>query len=250
MERKYQKYKINVQYLNGDIEDINMAGINTSSYSKMLEVYHRIKNTYADKVKIINFIGIDQEGNMHIKFTKEIKHKGRDDLKQDINEILDNISKEILLIKEKNFYHHGLIDALNKKEDLKLHELESLDKVKFNNEADEDKEILRIGKELKNIRIERRWHKDQFSLISKLGEQRIGNESVNFTHLSNVFKPRLSKQVIKPLNMKVAEELKLYKEEPIKDKEKQVNNLQKYFEKVIVDEADNRLIAYNKAKAI
>jgi hypothetical protein len=99
MSKKYQKYKINVQYLNGDIEDINMAGINTSSYSKMLEVYHRIKNTYADKVKIINFIGIDQEGNMHIKFTKEIKHKGRDDLKQDINEILDNISKEILLIK-------------------------------------------------------------------------------------------------------------------------------------------------------
>jgi hypothetical protein len=250
MGKKFEKYKINVQYLNGDIEDINMAGINTSSYSKMLEVYHRIKNTYADKVKIINFIGIDQEGKMHIKFTKEIKHQGRDELKKDVVDIMDNISKEMLLIKEKFFYHSDLIDGLNKKEDIKLHELESLAEVKYMTEVDEDREILRIGKELKNIRVERRWHKNQFAMISKLGEQRIGNENINFTHLSNVFKPRFSKQNIKPLNMKIAEELRLYKEEIIKDKTKQLERLQKNFDKIIVDEADNRLICYNKAKAI
>jgi hypothetical protein len=250
MVKKYQKYKINVQYLNGDTEDINLAGINTSSYSKMLEVYHRIKNTYADKVKIINFIGIDQDGKMHIKFTKEIKHQGRDELKKDINEIMDSISKELLLIKEKNFYHHGLIDALNKKEDLKLHELESLNENNYMTKADEDKEILRIGKELKNIRLERRWHKEQFLIISRLGESKIGNENLNFTHLSNIFKNRYNKVEIKPLNMKLAEELNLYKEEIIKDKDKQIEKLKKRFEKIIVDEADNRLICYNKAKVI
>jgi hypothetical protein len=187
---------------------------------------------------------------MHIKFTKEIKHQGRDELKKDINEIMDSISKELLLIKEKNFYHHGLIDALNKKEDLKLHELESLNENNYMTKADEDKEILRIGKELKNIRLERRWHKEQFLIISRLGESKIGNENLNFTHLSNIFKNRYNKVEIKPLNMKLAEELNLYKEEIIKDKDKQIEKLKKRFEKIIVDEADNRLICYNKAKVI
>lgn len=252
MGKKYQKYKINVQYLNGDVEDINMAGINTSSHSKMLEVYHRVKNTYADKVKIINFIGIDQQGNMHIKFTKEIKQKGNDELNQDINDIIKNISKQMLLIKAKNFHHHDLIDALNKKEDIKLHELEGLDKIIFKNEDEEDKEILRIGKELKEIRLNRRWHKNQFAIISKLGEQKIGNENINFTHLSNVFKPKYNKLQIKPLNMKVAEELNLYKEEYIKDKDKQkqIDKLKKNYERIIIDESENKIIAYNKAKVI
>lgn len=248
--RKYQKYKINVQYLNGATEDINMAGINTESFSNMLQVYHRIKNTYADKVKIINFIGVDESGNMHIKFTKEIKHKGRDELKRDINEIMDNISKEVLLIKDKNFYHHDLIDALTKKENVSLHELEGVEERKFKTQEDEDREILRIGKELKNIRVEKRWHKDQFAIISKLQEYNINGKEINFTHLSNIFKPKNNKIQIKPLNKKLAEELKIYKEEPIKDKINQVEKLRKTFEKVIIDEADNRIICYNKAKGI
>lgn len=251
MARKYEKYKITVKYLNGDTEDINLSGINTSNYSKMLEVYHRIKSTYADKVKTIDFVGVGQDGNMNIMFTKEIKPQGREDLKQDIKDIMNNISKQIQLVKDKNFHHHNLIDALNKKEDVKLHELESLEKIIFKSDIEKDKEILRIGKELAEIRLERRWHKDQFAMIQKLQSNKVGNEEINFTHLSNVFKSKdNNKNQIKPLNMKVAEELKIYKEEVIKDKDKQMEKLKKSYERVVVDEVDNKLIAYNKAKAI
>jgi hypothetical protein len=109
---------------------------------------------------------------------------------------------------------------------------------------------LRIAIELEEIRIERRWHKDQLFIINKLQENRIGTEELNFTHLSNIFKLKIKKPEIKPLNMKIAEELKIYKEEPIKDKEKQMEKLKKNFERVIVDPVENKFICYNKAKAI
>lgn len=250
MAKKYERYKITVQYLNGDSEDINLMGINTSSYSKMLTVYHRIKNTYAEKVKIIDFVGIGQDGGLKVMWTKEIKSNGREELRQDINDIMINISKEILLIKDKNFYHYNLIDTLNKKYDLMKHELEGVHKIKFRNETEKDKKILKIGKEMEEILIERRWHKDQLFLINKLSNERVGNESINFTHLSNIFKVKCVKPIMKPLNMKLAEELNLYKEEPIKDKEKQIERLKKSYERIVIDEFENKLICYNKAKVI
>lgn len=250
MSRKYQKYKINVQYLNGDIEEINLAGINTSSYSKMLEVYHRVKNTYADKVKIINFIGVDQQGNMYIKFTKEIKHNGRDDLKQDVNYIANDISKKIQLLKDKWFYHSDLINGLTKKEDVKLHELEGIKEIKFISEEERNTIRLKIAIELENIRNERRWHKDQLFIINKLQENKVGDKEINFTHLSNIFKITINKPQMKPINMKIAEELKIYKEEPIKDKESQIIKLRKNYEKIIIDPVENKLICYNKCKII
>jgi len=250
MAKKYEKYKITVQYLNGDIEDVNLMGINTSSHSKMLAVYHRIKNTYSEKVNKIDFVGVGQDGSIKIMFTKEIKPKGREDLRQDINDIMINIANQMQLIKDKNFYHFGLIEGLSKKQDVKLHELEGLEQIKFKTQEDEDKEILRIGKELKKIRVERRWHKNQLLIISKLQENKIGNENVNFTHLSNIFKTKYTKAQIRPLNMKLAEDLKIYKEEIIKDKDRQIEKLKKNYNKVIIDEVENKIICYNKAKVV
>lgn len=250
MGKKYEKYKITVKYINGDIEDINLMGINTSDYSKMLQVYHRIKDTYADKVKTINFIGIGQDGSINVMFTKEIKPTGREELRQDVNDIMNNISNQLLLIKDKYFYHTEMIQALDKKEDLKNHELEDFHTIIFKNEEEKIRTKLKWFDDIENIRLERRWHKDQLFLINKLSENKIGGERLNFTHISNVFKVKFIKPTMKPLNMKVAEELKLYKEEPIKDKDKQIEKLKKSYEKIIIDPVENKLICYNKAKVI
>jgi hypothetical protein len=109
MSKKYEKYKITVKYLNGDTEDVNLVGIRCESYSEMLKVYHRIKSTYAEKVKTIDFVGIKHDGSMEIKWTKGIKPKGREELKEDILTIAEDISKKVLLIKDKFFYHNDLI---------------------------------------------------------------------------------------------------------------------------------------------
>jgi hypothetical protein len=250
MAKKYEKYKINVQYLNGDTEDINMAGINTNDYTRMLKVYHRIKNTYAEKVKVINFVGVGQDGSMSIMFKKEIKQQGREELTKDISDIMNNISEQLQLIKDKYFHSSNMIGALNKKEDIKLHELEDIMKDEFKTEQNKDLEILRVGKEIGNLRLERRWHKDQVFLINKLSNNKIHTDEINFTHLSNIFRVKHVKPEMKQLNNKVAEELKLYKEEPIKDKAKQIDKLKKTYERIVVDEVENKLIAYNKAKVI
>jgi len=250
MGKRYEKYKITVKYINGDIEDINLMGINTSNHSAMLKVYHRIKSTYADKVKTIDFVGVSKDGSMNVMWTKEIKPTGNIELKEDINVIMDNISKQMQLIKNKNFYHYDLINVLNKKEDIKLHELEGIKEIKYMNELDRDKLRLKIAKEIEEMRLDRRWHKDQLEMINKLAECKIGNEVLNFTHLSNVFKIKSHKPEMKPLNMKIAEELKLYKEEVIKDKDKQIEKLKKSYDKVIIDPVENKIICYNKAKVI
>jgi hypothetical protein len=87
-------------------------------------------------------------------------------------------------------------------------------------------------------------------MISKLNENKIGKEELNLTHLSNIFRVKCNLNQIKPINMKIAEELKIYKEEPIKDKDKQMIKLSKNFERIIVDPVENKFICYNKAKVI
>lgn len=251
MGRKYEKYSIIVKYIDGSEEKINLAGMNTSSYNAMLSVYHRIKDTYSEKAKTISFVGIGQDGTMSIMFTKEIKRQGREDLRQDIEDIMENISKQMLLIKEKMFYHPSMIDALNKKQDVKLHEIEGLHSINFENEILRNEAKLKLYNELEDIRIERRWHKNQLQAINRLCDENINGEKINFTHLSNVFKLKVNKKIVKPLNTKLAEDLKIYKEEVVKnDKSKQIAKLKKDFERIIEDPVENKLICYNKAKAM
>jgi len=246
--RKYEKYSIMVEYLNGEKENINLLGINTGSFKNILSVYHRIKKTYAEKVKTIDFVGVSSDGSIQVMWTKEIKPQGRQDLKQDINDIMANMSKEMLLIKNKNFYSFNMIDALTKKENIILHEIEDIHNLKFKNELDKNNEKIRLFNKLEDIRIEKRWHKDQLFLINKLSTEKIGGENINFTHLSNVFKVKHIKPIMKPLNMKVAKELKLYEEVVIKDQEKQILHLQKSYSRVVINPVENKLICYNKAK--
>ena len=71
MARKYQKYAIRVEYLNGDQENINLMGIRTDNYNKMLSVYHGIKERYADKVKTIDFLKQYEDYNyIELDFSK------------------------------------------------------------------------------------------------------------------------------------------------------------------------------------
>ncbi|MBN1074736.1 hypothetical protein DVV91_10315 [Clostridium botulinum] len=249
MGKKYEKYQIVVQYYNGDTENINLAGINTSNYNNMINVYHNVKKKYYEGVKAIDFVGIGKDGSLGILFRKENKNKtGRDDLKENVEDIMNRISKDMLLIKEKNFYHYDMISALNKKEDMLLHTIESFKNRKFKNDNQRDREKIKIFNILEGVRDERRWHKEQLDTISKLQQHTLKEGMLNVTHLSNVFKASKTNKKMQYLDFKVAEQKKIYTEELIKDKDRQVKKLKKDYEKVIIDEANERIIAYNKSK--
>ncbi|MBZ9693329.1 hypothetical protein [Clostridium sp. M14] len=249
MGKKYQKYQITVQYYNGDTENINLAGINTSNYNNMISVYHNVKKKYYEGVKAIDFVGIGKDGLLGILFRKENKNTtGRDDLKENVEDIMNRISKDMFLIKEKNFYHYDMIGALNKKEDLYLHMIENFKHKKFRNNIERDKEKIKIFDILEYIREERRWHKEQFEIIKDLQQNTLKEGTLNVTHLANVFKINKIHKKFKFLDLKLAEYKKIYTEELIKDKDRQVKRLKKDYEKVIIDEANERIIAYNKSK--
>ncbi|HBJ1650406.1 TPA: hypothetical protein LA460_000310 [Clostridium botulinum] len=249
MGKKYEKYKISVQYHNGDTEYINLSGINTSNYNNMISVYHNIKKKYYKEVKTINFIGIGKDGAFGILFRKENKNKnGRAELKESVEDIMNRISKDLLLIKEKNFYHYDMIGALNKKEDLYLHMIENFKHKKFNSNVERDREKIKIFDRLEYIRAERRWHKEQFEIIKDLQQNTLKEGTLNVTHLANVFNINKIHKNFKFLDLNLAEYKKIYTEQLIKDKDKQVKKLKKDYEKVIIDEANGRIIAYNKSK--
>ncbi len=74
-KRKYESYSIKITYLNGDTEDINYKGINTSSYKDMLKLYKDVKEEYKNESVTINFVGKTENGELRILFQKEIINK-------------------------------------------------------------------------------------------------------------------------------------------------------------------------------
>lgn len=243
MARKYQKYAIRVEYLNGDQENINLMGIRTDNYNKMLSVYHGVKERYSDKVKVIDFCGVCEDGTIGIMFRKEIKHKGKDELKENASEIASRISKDLETIKNKNFYHYNMISVLNKKQDLIIHMIESFQG------SDSDK--LKLFNELEELRKVRRWHKNELKNIQQLQSNKIGKSELNFTHLSNVFSSvEEDNKDYSNLNYKKAENVHMFKQEILKNKELQESKLKKQYEKVYTDEAENIVYAYNKSKVM
>lgn len=93
--RKYNEFKIEVEFLNGDIEEINYKSYDTKSYKQMMELYKETRETYSDTSCKIKFKGISEEGELGVLFIKEIKTKDQE-LKEEA-EYIENTSVEVLL---------------------------------------------------------------------------------------------------------------------------------------------------------
>jgi hypothetical protein len=133
-QKKYERYSVVVQYLNGSEEKIKMAGINTSDYNVVLNKYHKVKASYADRAKLVKFIGVNKNGKAETMFGKEIKRQGRKELKYDMDDIMTDISAKLQLINEKSQYHSKMIASFDKKINVLKHEYENLHHGNFSEE--------------------------------------------------------------------------------------------------------------------
>lgn len=241
--RKYEKYSIVVEYLNGDKEEINMVGIRTDDYRNMLNRYHSIKDRYSNKCKTISFCGVGQDNSLTVMFTKEVKHEaeGDESLKENVKDISKSIADNLLKLKNKFFYHKGMICALDKKRDVYLHMLES----KINRT---EKEKIDLFNTLEQVSKERRWHKNELEQILNIQNNDIRNSEVNFTHLSNIFNS-VRQVETNDMTLELAKDKNIYIEEVYKD-DKQINKLSKQYEHVFLNKYDNKIYAYNNAKHI
>ena len=157
--RKYQSYKIKITYNNGDIEDINFKGANSSSYKEMLEVYKGIKEEHKDDSCIIDFLGENEEKEVGVLFTKEFNLKvSSEELDTKAIDIGEEVVRLLKLLMDKKEYHTPIVSSEEKGEDFLLHKLQHI--VKYNIETtseERDKILYDIG----NTRIKREFHKTE-----------------------------------------------------------------------------------------
>lgn len=164
--RKYTSYKVNVEFLNGDKEEINFQGINTISYREMLEVYKSTKEDYKNISCKIKFEGISDSGELNIIFSKTINKTKEFEIVENERK-LDDTKVEVLIeelqdIAEKLNKKRKMLSIkeviANKNIEVELHHIEE-------DREFTDLEIREIFERLKTNRVERRFIKKEKAYI-------------------------------------------------------------------------------------
>ena len=75
-KRKYREYLIQIRYFNGMTDNIEFSSdskIEHSNYQEMLSVYRKTKEKYSDVKCTIEFLGVTDDEQLSVMFSKEIK---------------------------------------------------------------------------------------------------------------------------------------------------------------------------------
>jgi hypothetical protein len=74
-ERKYSKYEIVLEYLNGDKETISYNDERVKTYNGAMAIYRETKEQYKDGCVTIKFVGVTETGELKVLFEKPIINK-------------------------------------------------------------------------------------------------------------------------------------------------------------------------------
>lgn len=172
--RKYENYKIIVTYDNGDKEEINYKGINTSSYKDMLNLYNEVKEKYSDRCVVIDFVGVGENGNLSVFWTKKIENRTEEETNKNEEDNIDSktsiellsiIGESLEILKKRKSQCNARLGAIDKEQDIQLHKIESIRYNKFETEEQIIAEKLKIFDALEEIRIKRRYIKNEGQLL-------------------------------------------------------------------------------------
>lgn len=252
MSSKYRRYKIIVNYLNGnkeEIEYINNKPIDTSNYKEMMKVYKEVKEQYINLCTSIDFFGITEDEQLTIIFSKqnktdEVNSENSFELIEKLNDIVNKLkqkSKEAqnllcLVDKEKSVFEHKYIEFA---------ELEDLvDEYKIE-KFDEYRSLLLRRRVIKDEAINLKNVKEQLDIIIE-----------NTDRLHKRTQGYINKAILSTessIAQKVPEELDKQKttEYPYKDFKDRINimkQLEHKFEKIVNVPEENKLVCYNKSK--
>jgi hypothetical protein len=237
MAKKYSSYNVKITYTNGDTEDITLKGINTSDYKEMIKVYNDVKEDHKNDSCIIDFVGVNDSGELGILFTKEINTKitDEDKLKMKVEDIVPQISILLETLKLKREYHNKSQSVDDKKQDIKLHDLDI---------TNEDEDILAIAKEIQDIRKQRREDKDEILFLSFIN---------NIDSMLNKFKEVNNRIVAvkggEKFSSDTVEKYNIIKEVTYRsDKERisLMSQLKPKYDKFVIDELNKKITFYNK----
>lgn len=262
-KRKYQEYSIKITYLNGDTEDINYKGINTSSYKDMLKLYKDVKEEYKNESVTINFVGQTENGELGILFQKKIINKDAK-LKEEaekvkntsVQEILNQIIDNFNVLKEKRRIAIKNRDSYTKETDIRLHIIE--DKLRSNEYVSPEEKIAMYDRIAKERVIRRQAKNDKYKIDNLYNSfKQIGaKENLCVNDIIEILETNIN--IIDKIDSKKynlteskAEELKIMKKvtyRNFKDRISKTKQLEKEYDKVYYDNSKMEIICYNKAK--
>ena len=252
MTSKYCRYKVLVNYLNGnkeEIEYINNKPVNTSSYKEMMKVYKEVKEQYISLCTSIDFIGITEDEQLNIIFSKQ--NKQDEDTTENSFELIERLNEIVNKLNRKSREAQDLLDLINKEKSNIEHkcfefvELEDLvDEYKIE-KFDEYRSLLLKRRIIKDEAINLKNVKEQLDIIientERLHKRTMGyiNKAILSTEsaITNTVPEELDKQMVK--------------EYPYKNHGERINlmsQIEHKFDKVIVVEEEKKIKCYNKSK--
>lgn len=255
MSKKYQEFKIKITYLNGDSEEINYNKQDKSKYRDMLELYKQTKEKFKDECVIIDFLGVEGDGELGILFQKKIvndkesKIKTQADLVRNmpLSEVLDQMESLMKILEDKSSKSDERINVYNKRQDLLLHKVEGFKKAKVSNVGK-----LEVMDMLEDIRLKRRVIKNDVRVIDDFKE----NNSMQIIKQA-IFRSKLKIDSISKedsemeyLTDEKIEQFKMMKEVTYKSFKERIvvmKRLQNRYNKVYYDDSTMVITCYNKA---
>lgn len=250
--RKYESYKVIVNFDNGEREEIKYNGIRQTNYIDMLKAYRQTKELYKDKACRIEFIGVLANGELEVRWYKEFQGE-----KKDFQEVakeyadttsfdlMENIINSITLLDKRNYYLKNRRDVLEKAQDIILHKIEHFDLSGLGNE-----EKLKLFDDLEAIRKERREVKEDLKNIHMIREKIKFPNNLEDVLNSLVELKNKTENSIKYLNDFELENKKIWKKKKytsIEQRDLIAEKLKRKYDKVIWNDAECIIYAYNKA---
>lgn len=247
IKRIYKEYGIRITDESGvRIVKLN-KNVDMTNFSVARETYNKTKDKYMNKNEdiMIELVGINSEnkiGNVIYSksYFREISNMDKE-LLLETDDIMDNIKHSLKLLTRKREYHSEMVCALNKKQDVILHNIENI--------GDMDDSIkLKTIKELEEVRKYRRFNKTEEKKLQTV-------DLVDLEKVVELFKQARLKvypEDFKYLNEKELDDRKIIKEikyNSDKDKIHKIEQFCKKYDKIVVDNAKNMIICYNKGYA-
>lgn len=245
MKRIYKEYGIRVTDESGSrIVRIN-KNVDMSSFLIARQVYGKTKDRYINKNEdiTIELVGITLEGEIgnaiySKTFVREVANEDKE-LLLETDEIVDNIKHSLELLIRKREYHTNMVCALNKKQDVILHNIENI--------GDMDDSIkLNTIKELEEVRKYRRFNKTEEKKLKTL------DIVVDLGKVDELFRRvtlPIDTEGFRYLNEKELDDMKIIKEiryNSEKDRIHKMEQIRKKYDKIVVDDAKNTIICYNR----
>lgn len=246
MARKFQNYKLKINYPNGDTEDVNFKGINTSNYKDMLNLYKEVKEQYKDVCCTIDFIGESENGDLGILFTKciEIKEDQNSDMMRNTFDIASEIRYLLKLLNKKEKYHNHVLPALNKKQDVMLHQMENINKYKGTKNEILIKKVQLVD-EVYSIRSSRRFHKNELKYIKMIKDKVEINSLLEKFNINRIKTSHDFVETEKDMDRRRVMKEVRYKSD--KERLNLMKQLEYKYSKIVNDAVGRKLICYNNA---